>query len=156
MMAAAEGHDLGHGQLALHARAAAAARADAAARRALVPVHLLARAVGRGHAGHHDLAGAALEVARQIHAFEPLHDQVGHAVGGAAVGDVADHARVLDLGQHRGLLQEAIERVLAVLGQILEGHDVAGLAIAGAIDAAHAARGHGALDLEAARDDVSG
>jgi hypothetical protein len=64
------------------------------------------------------------------------------------MGDVADDAGVRQLGEHLDLAREALGVAGPLLGEDLDGHRVAGGAIAGAEDPAHAARADLVLELE--------
>jgi hypothetical protein len=101
------------------------------------------------------LAIDPLEVLGQGLALQPLHHQVGRIAAHDAVRDVADDPRMPDLGQHARLLEEAIARPGIAIAQHLDGNGLAGLEIAGAEDATHAAGGDLQLDLEAMVDGVT-
>ncbi|MEJ7732564.1 MAG: hypothetical protein WKG00_25585 [Polyangiaceae bacterium] len=86
-------------------------------------------------------------------ALQPLHGQPGQALVGEPVGHVADDARVAEPGEHRRLAREAHRVLVALDLEDLDGHHLAALPIARAIDVAHAARAGAALDLEPLHDD---
>jgi hypothetical protein len=94
---------------------------------------------------------AAGQARRQRLALEPLHGQP-HAGLALAVGDVAHHRRVAELGEDGRLAREAalVDAVLAA--QHLERHRLAALPVARPEDGAGAATAGEPLDLEALGD----
>jgi hypothetical protein len=74
------------------------------------------RAEGLGDATHHtkrsvDPDGAARQSIGEVLAFEPLHREI-RAARHVAVRDVFHDARVLELGERRGLTTESVRRRL--------------------------------------------
>jgi hypothetical protein len=105
---------------------------------------------GVGHQAHRlgERERRARQSMRQLLAFEPLHDEVGRAVGQDAVRDVADDAGMAQLGQHARLAREAVVGVgLGV--ERLERDRLAGVAVRGAKHHAHAAGASDVVEHEA-------
>ena len=88
------------------------------------------------------------EAGLEVLAVEPLHHQEPRPVGGVAVGDVADDPRMRHLREQLDLAREPRGVVRSPVGDDLDGHRLAGLAIARAEDLPHAARSDLLLDLE--------
>ncbi len=89
------------------------------------------------------------QAVRQVLALEPLHRQVVLAERRRAVRDVAHDRGVAELGQHLGLLAEAVGLLGAAPVQDLERHQRAGLPVERTVDRRRSARTHLALQLEA-------
>ena len=109
-----------------------------------------ARELERFTDGH----GPACEPAMQVLAFEPLHrEKEGRLL---AVRDVADDARMRELGERPCFAFEASDVRFRALADELHRHELAGVAIARAVHLAHATAARERLDLESAADDGTG
>ena len=88
-------------------------------------------------------------------ALEPLHRDVELAARAQPVVDVAHDGGVAQRREHPRLAPEALQQLGAGAREQLERDRLAGLAIARAVDDAHAPLAGQALDLEAARHDFA-
>lgn len=123
------------------------------------PVRLRERRGDAGEQRHALVDGehAATQVLLEVLAREPLHDEIRLAVLTHPVRDVADDARVVELGEQLGLAGESLRlpRLDMRLEQ-LHGDELAAELVAGAKDHAHAAGSDLDLQPEAVIQEVTG
>ena len=100
-----------------------------------------------------DCEAPAVKAVAEVLPVEPLHGDVGEALRGDAVGDVADDCGVVEFGERLAFTQEPADLGYAALLDHLERDALAGESIARAVDGAHAARSREAHDLEAVGDE---
>ena len=108
----------------------------------------------RGSARREGVVRAGAQEPAQILPLEPLHREIGRAVGGDPVRHVLDERGVAHLGEGRRLPREALPRGGVFGGDHLERDRAAGVPIGGAEQATHAAARDLGFEREAPRDDV--
>ena len=109
----------------------------------------LRRRAARAPATSTDGQGAGLQPLLEGAALEPLHGEVAVARRRPTVGDVANDARVRELGEQRGLALEAAVLARARRVQHLDGDRAAIERVAGLIDDAEPTFAYLAQQLEA-------